>query len=72
MMGMFFSGTPVRNYRDALATDVKTFVRFFQGMLREGIYLAPSAFEALFISTAHSDADLERTVEAARRVLKRL
>jgi glutamate-1-semialdehyde 2,1-aminomutase len=72
MMGMFFSDTPVRNYQDALATDVKTFVRFFQGMLREGIYLAPSAFEALFISTAHSDADLERTVEAARRVLKRL
>jgi len=72
MMGMFFSGTPVRNYAEALATDVQAFVRFFQGMLREGIYLAPSAFEALFISTAHTDEDLERTVAAAERVLKSL
>jgi glutamate-1-semialdehyde 2,1-aminomutase len=72
MMGMFFSATPVRNYEEALATEVKTFVRFFQGMLREGVYLAPSAFEALFLSTAHTDEDVERTIAAARKVLAAL
>jgi glutamate-1-semialdehyde 2,1-aminomutase len=70
MMGLFFSPRPVRNYTDALQTDVKLFTRFFRGMLAEGIYLAPSAFEALFMSTAHTDADLDKTVEAARKVLK--
>ncbi len=69
MMGFFFSDRPVRNYTDALATDAKTFVRFFQGMLKEGIYLAPSAYEAAFISTAHTDADVDRTIAAARKVL---
>jgi glutamate-1-semialdehyde 2,1-aminomutase len=69
MMGFFFSDRPVRNYTEALATDAKTFVRFFHGMLREGIYLAPSAYEAAFISTAHTDADVERTIAAARTVL---
>jgi glutamate-1-semialdehyde 2,1-aminomutase len=59
----------VRNYTDALATDVTTFVKFFRGMLKEGVYLAPSAFEALFISTAHTDADVDRTIAAARKVL---
>ncbi|HEX7928695.1 MAG TPA: glutamate-1-semialdehyde 2,1-aminomutase [bacterium] len=72
MMGMFFSAKPVRNYTDALATDVTTFVKFFQGMLREGVYLAPSAFEALFISTAHTDADVDHTIAAAKRVLNAL
>jgi glutamate-1-semialdehyde 2,1-aminomutase len=72
MMGMFFTGKPVRNYADALATDVQTFNRFFRGMLKEGIYLAPSAFEALFMSTAHSDKDVAQTVAATRRVLKHL
>ncbi len=69
MMGFFFSDKPVRNYTDALATDAKTFVRFFQGMLKEGIYLAPSAYEAAFLSTAHTDADVDRTIAAARTVL---
>ncbi len=70
MMGFFFSAKPVRNYADALASDVQAFVRFFWGMLAEGIYLAPSAFEAAFMSLAHTDADLDQTLTAARKVLK--
>ena len=66
MFGMFFSEEPVRNYQDALKSDTARFTRFFQSMLRQGIYLAPSAFESLFLSTAHSDDDLEQTAAAAR------
>lgn len=72
MMGMFFSEKPVRNYKDALATDTKLFTRFFRGMLDEGIYLAPSAFEALFMSAAHNSQDIARTNEAAHKVLNGL
>jgi glutamate-1-semialdehyde 2,1-aminomutase len=70
LMGFFFSDKPVRNYTDALATDVPAFVRFYRGMLNEGVYLAPSAFEALFMSLAHTEEDLDRTLTAARKVLK--
>ena len=66
MFGMFFSETPVRNYQDALQSNTARFSKFFQSMLQQGIYLAPSAFESLFLSTAHSDGDLERTAAAAR------
>ena len=69
MMGMFFSDAPVRNYEQALATDTGVFTRFFRGMLEEGIYLAPSAFEAMFISAAHGEQEIARTEEAARKVL---
>ena len=70
MFGLFFAERPVRNYADALASDAATFVKFFRGMLKEGIYLAPSPYEAWFISTAHSPADLARTAEAARKTLQ--
>ncbi|MCZ6472428.1 MAG: glutamate-1-semialdehyde 2,1-aminomutase [SAR324 cluster bacterium] len=72
MMGMFFSDKPVRNYQEALATDSDVFVRFFRGMLDAGIYLAPSPFEALFMSSAHSDDDVAKTQDAARKVLTNL
>lgn len=68
MMGMFFSDAPVRNYQDALGADTGVFNRFFRGMLEEGVYLAPSAFEALFMSAVHSDEVIARTEEAARKV----
>jgi glutamate-1-semialdehyde 2,1-aminomutase len=68
MFGMFFADRPVRNYDDALATDTKRFVKFVRGMLAEGIYLAPSPFEAWFMSTAHSGKDLEDTAKAAEKV----
>ena len=52
-----------------MASDVDAFRRFFHGMLLEGVYLAPSAFEAGFMSSAHSEADIETTLKAARRVM---
>ena len=70
MFGFFFSETPVRNYQDALNSDVDRFTRFFRSMLTQGIYLAPSAFESLFVSTAHSEKDLERTARAFRKALQ--
>ena len=53
-----------------MKSDRERFKRFFQGMLEAGVYLAPSQFEAGFLSTAHSEADIEKTVSAAARLLK--
>jgi len=69
MFGLFFtSEAPVRYYRQVMGCDVERFRRFFHGMLERGVYFAPSAFEAGFISAAHSDADIDATVDAARKV----
>ena len=59
-MGIFFSENKVCNFQEALNSDAGMFAKFFQNMLKEGIYLPPSAFESLFISTAHSEEDLEK------------
>lgn len=64
----FAGGNPVRNYADASSCDTGLFGRYFAGMLDRGIYLAPSQFEAMFVSCAHTDEDIDRTVEAAREV----
>lgn len=73
MFGLFFTDqTPVRYFREVMACDVERFKRFFHGMLAEGVYLAPSAFEAGFLSAAHSSADIEATVVAARKVFAKL
>lgn len=73
MFGLFFTDqTPVRYFREVMACDVERFKRFFHGMLAEGVYLAPSAFEAGFLSAAHSPADIEATVAAARKVFAKL
>ena len=70
MFGLFFtSERHVDRYERVMACDVERFKRFFHGMLAEGIYLAPSAFEAGFLSAAHTAADIEATVAAAARVL---
>jgi glutamate-1-semialdehyde 2,1-aminomutase len=69
MFGFFFTTErEVDGYGKVMACDVERFKRFFHGMLREGIYFAPSAFEAGFLSAAHSAADIEATVAAAERV----
>jgi glutamate-1-semialdehyde 2,1-aminomutase len=56
----------VRNFADVQSTNIKRFKRFFSEMLSRGIYLAPSAYEAMFVSLAHSIRDVEKTVNAAR------
>jgi glutamate-1-semialdehyde 2,1-aminomutase len=73
MFGLFFtSDAPVRYFRQVMACDIERFKRFFHGMLEEGVYLAPSAFEAGFVSAAHTEKDIEETVAAAARVFARL
>ena len=63
---VFFTEGPVENYADAQRSDTERFTRWFRHMLGRGIYLAPSQFEAIFLSSAHSDADLEKTLAAAK------
>src|SRR5690242_20143193 len=65
LSGLFFSPTPVLDYEGAQAADVKTHAEFFHAMLRRDVFLAPSAFEAMFVSAAHGWPELERTVELA-------
>lgn len=72
MFGFFFCKGPVHNFDDALASDTAKFGRFHRGMLEEGVYLAPSQFEAGFTSLAHTEADIDATIEAVRRVMKRI
>ena len=73
MFGLFFTeAAQVTNYAQVMACDTGRFQRFFHGMLAEGIYLAPSAFEAGFISAAHTDADIDATLVAARKLLTKL
>jgi glutamate-1-semialdehyde 2,1-aminomutase len=72
MFCTFFHPGPVYSFADALKSDTQAFGRFFRSMLDEGITLAPSQFEAGFMSAAHSREDLDRTIEAARRSFKSL
>ena len=72
MFGMFFNSEPVHNYDDAKKSDLEKFSRFHRGMLENGVYLAPSQFEAGFTSLAHTDEDIENTLTAARRVLSEI
>ncbi|MGB7921481.1 MAG: glutamate-1-semialdehyde 2,1-aminomutase [Desulfobacterales bacterium] len=72
MLGLFFTAIPVRNFSDAKTSDLKKFAAYYKGMRERGIYLAPSQYEALFVSAAHTDAQVDATVAAAAEVLKRL
>ncbi len=72
MFGFFFTAGPVRNYDDAKGCDLEKFSRFHRGMLERGIYLAPSQFEAGFTSLAHTEADIDATLAAARDVMSSL
>jgi glutamate-1-semialdehyde 2,1-aminomutase len=62
----FFTDRPIRTFDDVKSTNIRQFKKFFAGMLARGIYLAPSAYEAMFVSLAHSTDDIEKTIEAAR------
>ena len=67
---MFFTEKPVTNYDEAKASNTKLYGAFFREMLNRGILLAPSQFEAAFVSASHTDADIDRTVVAAKESLK--
>jgi len=67
---IFFTENQVRNYQDAKSSNTKRYARYFREMLERGIFLAPSQFEAAFVSASHSGKEIERTVEAARETLQ--
>ena len=70
MMTLFFNPGEVNGWESVSASDREGFGRFFHNMLEEGVYLPPSPFEAMFVSTAHTDEDIQATLDAARRALK--
>ena len=73
MFGIFFTDQgAISRFDQVMQCDVERFKRFFHGMLKEGVYLAPSAFEAGFLSAAHGDNEIALTLEAARKVLRAL
>jgi glutamate-1-semialdehyde 2,1-aminomutase len=67
---VFFTPEPVRNYTDAKRSDTKRYARFFREMLDRGVFLAPSQFEATFVSVTHTSQDIDRTVAAAHESLQ--
>lgn len=69
MMTLFFNEGPVTDYDSARRSDTERYARYFRGMLARGISLPPSQFEAFFLSTAHTDEDLSRTLEAVRKAM---
>ncbi len=72
MFGLFFTAGPVHNFEDAKRSDTEKFAKFHRGMLEHGVYLAPSQYEAGFTSLAHTDADVDATLAAARTVLSEI
>ncbi|KAA8540658.1 hypothetical protein F0562_024423 [Nyssa sinensis] len=72
MFGFFFTEGPVYNFGDAKKSDTAKFAKFYRGMLEEGVYFAPSQFEAGFTSLAHTSEDIQRTIEAAEKVFQQL
>lgn len=72
MFGFFFTEGPVYNFDDAKKSDATKFARFYRGMLEEGVYFAPSQFEAGFTSLAHTSEDVQKTITAAEKVLKQI
>ena len=68
----YFTSEPVHNLADAMKSDRERFKKYFHGMLNEGVYLAPSQFEAGFISTAHTPADIDQTIRTAAKVMKQI
>jgi len=72
MMGMYFTGTDVENFEDARTSNLERFAAYYAGMLEKGVYLAPSQFEAMFISQAHEDEHIQETIAAAEDVMAAL
>jgi glutamate-1-semialdehyde 2,1-aminomutase len=72
IMSCFFSDRPIRNFADVQSTNIKQFKKFFAYMLGYGIYLAPSAYEAMFVSLAHTQDDIDKTIEAARKSFRKI
>ena len=72
MLSCFFTDKTVTDFATAKTSDTELFAGYFWGLLNQGIYIAPSQFEAAFVSTAHSETDIDTTIKVADRVLSAL
>ncbi|OFL46200.1 glutamate-1-semialdehyde aminotransferase [Nosocomiicoccus sp. HMSC067E10] len=72
MIGFFLTGGPVENFEDANGSDLKLFAKLYPEMIKEGVYLPPSQFEGMFLSTKHTEEDIKFTIEAFRNALSRI
>ncbi|MCD6225093.1 MAG: glutamate-1-semialdehyde 2,1-aminomutase, partial [Deltaproteobacteria bacterium] len=72
MLGLFFSDKDVKNFDDAKNCDLDMFAAYYKGMLKKGVFLAPSQFEAIFMSAAHKNEDIDKTIKAAEEVFETL
>src|SRR5699024_4443169 len=72
MFGIFFSEEPVVNFETAQKSNLDYFSQYYRAMIEEGIYLPPSQFEGLFLSTAHTDEDIEKTVQAIDKAFSKI
>ena len=72
MFSLFFTNEPVKDYNSALKSDIDLFIKYFYAMLKRGIYLAPSAFEASFVSLAHRKKDIDYTLKAVKESFKEI
>jgi glutamate-1-semialdehyde 2,1-aminomutase len=72
MLTLFFNGEPVTNWDSASKSDTTKFGKFFWGLIERGVYFPCSQYEALFVSAAHTEADIDKTVAAAKEVLAEL
>ncbi|MGM8213009.1 glutamate-1-semialdehyde 2,1-aminomutase [Virgibacillus sp. W0430] len=72
MVGIFFNDEPVHNYETAQKSNLELFAQYYRGMIEEGVFLPPSQFEGLFLSTAHTKEDIERTIQAVEKVFASL
>lgn len=72
MLGVFFTNEKVVNFDAAKTSNLEYFSKYYQAMIEEGIFLPPSQFEGLFLSTEHTDADIEKTIEAIRKAFSKL
>ena len=72
MATVFFTPDPVNNYSDAKKSDTKRYTQYFRNMLERGVFLAPSQFEASFVSVAHTESDIEFAIKAAQESLHQI
>ena len=72
LLSCFFTNRPVCNFEDVKSTNIRQFKSFFAEMLARGIYIAPSAYEAMFVSLAHSKSDIEKTIHSAQEGFQNL
>ncbi len=72
MIGFFFTDKPVTNYEDARTSNLEFFAAYYREMANEGVFLPPSQFEGLFLSTEHSDEDIQKTISAVDKAFSKL